>query len=73
MWLVTGVDQSYVGDPGIAVIVPLDAASEIEYAGRGRRLAPMPAGHVLLTVNTNVVSVLTVEAIVLRAYSASMA
>jgi hypothetical protein len=73
MWLVTGIDQSYVGDPGIAVIVSLDDASEIEYAGWGRRLAPMPAGHVLLTVNTSVVSLLTVEAIALRAYSASMA
>jgi hypothetical protein len=73
MWLVTGLRESSVGDPGIAVILPLDAAREIEDAGWGRRLAPMPAGHALLTVYGDVVDGPRVEALVLSAYGFAMA
>jgi hypothetical protein len=73
MWLVTGLRKSFDGDPGIAVIVPGDAASEIEQAGRGRNLSPMPAGHVLMTVRGEVGDRARIEALVLSAYSFAMA
>jgi hypothetical protein len=73
MWLVTGYQPSFTGDPGIAVIVPPDAASEIEHAGWGRRVAPMPAGYALVSVYGEVAERHCVEALVLSAYSSAMA
>ena len=73
MWLVTGLRRSFTGDPGIAVIVPGNAASEIEHEGWGRSLAPMPAGYVLMSTHGEVGDGPGIEALVLNAYNFAMA
>jgi hypothetical protein len=72
MWLVSGLRESFVGDIGVAVIVPLEAAAELEHAGCGRRLAPMPAGQVLLMADDRIDHT-GLEELVLNAYCCAMA
>jgi hypothetical protein len=74
LWLLTGMRCDV--DPtglGLAVIVPRAAAKEVAKRGWGRTVAPMPAGHSLVTVNADRVPLREdVEALVLTAYSYAM-
>lgn len=74
LWLVTGLyDQPESEAAPIAVILPSDAAAEIEISGRGRKLAPMPCSHALVSVDGDTVSGReAVEALVLTAYGYAM-
>jgi hypothetical protein len=79
LWLVTGlrrereVDDTGVDDIGVAVIVPLAAATAIGRAGWGRRAVRMPARHVMVTLDGDaVVPRGDIEALVLTAYSYAM-
>src|SRR5689334_24503869 len=48
LWLVTGLQAELESDGvGVALIVPEEAAQELEAANCGRSVAPVPAGHVL--------------------------
>src|SRR3954447_19717920 len=73
-WRLTGLHRDI--DPsglGLAVIVPADAADEIEELGWGRAVAPMPAGQVLVAVDGGEVARReNVEALALTAYSYAM-
>jgi hypothetical protein len=74
MWLVTGL-ESYgrSGNPRVTVLVPGDAANQIERAGQGRTVAPMPSGHVLLTLDDSVGQRQhELEALLLTAYCYAM-
>ena len=52
LWLMTGLDRDeQTGGLGLAVIVPRDAANDIEGAGWGRQIAPLPRRHVLVAVD----------------------
>ena len=73
MWMLTGLQRT--ADPtglGLAVIVPQTAAAEVESLGWGCTVAAMPAGQALATVDSAHVSLETVEALVLTAYSCAM-
>jgi hypothetical protein len=74
LWLLTGLQgQVEVDGMGIAVIVPREAAAEIEGAGWGRSVAPMPAHHVMVTVYGDAVGCRQdIEALVLTAYGYAM-
>ena len=51
LWLITGLQRPVdVDGIGLAVILPTHAADDLEDVGRGRIVAPMPAGHALVTV-----------------------
>jgi hypothetical protein len=75
LWLVTGLDSNCgTSSPSITVLVPRDAAKEIESIGQGRAVAPMPDGHALVTVNDSPCPRRQeVEALVIAAYSYAMA
>jgi hypothetical protein len=74
LWLLTGLFREL--DPsgaGLAVIVPSEAAAPIEAAGWGRVFAPMPGGHVLVTVSEDARRRREdLEALVLAAYGLAM-
>ena len=74
LWLVTGlVDNAPSSDASITVIVPREAADDIEAAGWGRPISPMPYGHMLMSVDGPVFDRRRdVEALVLTAYSYAM-
>jgi hypothetical protein len=74
LWLLTGLQRQLEVDGfGIAVIVPETAASEIEAAGWGRSVAPMPARHVMVSVYGDLAAQRhDVEALVLSAYGHAM-
>ena len=73
LWLVTGLRELAIGGIGLAVIVPRDAAREIERAGWGRRLAPMPGQHEMITVSHESLERREeLEALVLTAYGYAM-
>ncbi len=75
LWLVTGLDGHGrpTGSPSITVIVPSEAANDIEDLGWGRPLAPMPRGYVLLTVDGPAFDrQRDLEALVLNAYGYAM-
>jgi hypothetical protein len=74
LWLVTGlVDTVSNGNPSITVIVPREAASDIEAAGWGRTMLPMPHGHVLMCVDGPAFDRRRdAEVLVLTAYSYAM-
>jgi hypothetical protein len=74
MWLLTGLQRARdVDGIGIAVIVPAEAAGEIEGAGRGRRIAPMPGRHAMVTLYGDALDQRAdVEALVLTAYGYAM-
>jgi hypothetical protein len=52
LWLLTGMDRPFADGLGLAVIVPVDVATDIADAGLGRIVSPMPDGHVLMTVSS---------------------
>ena len=74
LWLITGLRGQLDADGmGLAVILPIEAAVELESAGRGRSLSPMPGRHVLVSMNGNTVNCRDdVEALVLTAYGYAM-
>jgi hypothetical protein len=72
LWLITGL-TSDSGRADIAVILPIAAAEVFEAAGRGRRISPMPRGHVLMTACCDRVDEpAAVELVVLTAYNHAM-
>ena len=75
LWLMTGLDGARRRScPSLTVIVPRDAASEIEDAGWGRTLAPMPREHSLLAIDGSAVDCRRdTEELVLTAYGYAMA
>jgi hypothetical protein len=74
LWLITGLQRhAEVDGVGVAVILPTDVAHELEDAGRGRIVAPMPAGHTLVTVyGETLAGREELEAIALTAYDCAM-
>ena len=74
LWLLTGLQQQLESDGfGLAVIVPVEAAGEIEATGWGRCVALMPAGHALVAVCGDALDQRAeLEALVLAAYSYAM-
>ena len=74
LWLLTGMQSGTASSTaGIAVIVPMDAADEIEAVGWGRSIAPMPANHQLVALYGDISEKrLDVEALVLTAYGCAM-
>jgi hypothetical protein len=51
LWLITGLQRhADIDGMGLAVILPTDAAHELETVGRGRIVAPMPVRHALVAV-----------------------
>ncbi len=75
VWLLTGMDRHL--DPcglGLAVIVPVSTATEIEAAGLGWITAPMPLGCALMSVlSTSLADRGELEALVLTAYICALA
>jgi hypothetical protein len=68
VWLVTGLPMS----SGLAVVVPLAVAEDLEILDLAESIAPMPAGHVLASLcvaNDDQ----DVERVVLAAYAAALA
>ena len=52
LWMMTGLDrEGRAGGLGLAVIVPRNAANDIEESGWGRPMAPMPRRHMLVAVD----------------------
>jgi hypothetical protein len=74
LWLITGLHRQVdVDGIGMAVIVPTDAAYDLEGVGRGRILAPMPGGHALVRVyGESFASRQELEALALTAYGRAM-
>jgi hypothetical protein len=74
MWLLTGLQGgSDAASLGLAVIVPTEAALELEDLGWGRTVAPMPVGHALVTVSDERFERREeLEALVLTAYGYAM-
>ena len=67
VWLVTG----HTNGQGVAVIVPVALADDLETAGRVRTVAPMPVDHVLARVSEEVAAD-DLERIVIAAYSCAI-
>ena len=57
---------------GISVIVPTDAANELELLGLTTPVAPMPPGHVLVCVRDDI-DAAGLDRVVLDAYSHALA
>ena len=74
LWLITGLQQPSCADRvSIAVIVPIETAEAIEDSGWGERLAPIPAGHVLVTASRETGDRRReVEALTLTAYGCAL-
>jgi hypothetical protein len=68
LWLVSGLRDGC----GISVIVPTDAANELELLGLTTPVAPMPPGHVLVCVREDVDEA-DLDRVVLAAYSHALA
>jgi hypothetical protein len=64
LWLVSGLRDGC----GISVIVPTDAANELELLGLTAPVAPMPRGHVLVCIREDVDEA-DLDRVVLDAYS----
>ena len=72
LWLVTGLRSQFYG-VSVAVILPAEAAREVQGSGRGRSLSPMPGRHALVSMNGDTVNRREdVEALVLSAYGYAM-
>jgi hypothetical protein len=74
LWLVTGLEpRQHAKSIGVAVILPLEEAHNVERAGCGRRVAPMPAGHVLMTICSDAADrAPDIERVAISAYSYAM-
>ena len=74
LWLVTGLRGRLDAEGmGLAVILPTEAAVELERGGWGRSLLPMPGGHALVSMNGDTVNGRQdVELLVLTAYGYAM-
>jgi hypothetical protein len=74
LWLITGLQEPSCADEiSVAVIVPIEAAELIENSGWGERLAPMPAGHLLVTASSAALDRRQdIEALILTAYSCAI-
>ncbi len=74
LWLITGLHRQVdVDGIGLAVIVPTDAAYDLEGVGQGRIVAPMPGGHTLVRVyGESLASRQELEALALTAYGHAM-
>jgi len=74
LWLMTGLDGARRrSNPSLTVIVPRAAANEIEDAGWGRIVAPMPREHSLVAIDRSSFGCRReVEALVLTAYGYAM-
>jgi hypothetical protein len=75
LWLITGMHRGpQATGIGLAVIVPADVSRELNALGWGRVIAPMPGGHVLVTVQADsFAGRQELEALVLTAYGCAMA
>jgi hypothetical protein len=74
LWLLTGLQRELETDGmGLAVVVPSNAANDIECAGWGRSVAPMPGQYALVSVyGESFERRHDIEALVLTAYSYAM-
>jgi hypothetical protein len=74
VWLVTGLPSDFGSDgSGIAVVLPADAAVDVEAVGWGQMVAPLPDRHVLVVLSSSSVDRnRKLEALVLTAYSYAM-
>jgi len=74
LWLITGLDENGASSShSLTVIVPRDAANDIESAGWGRPVAPMPREHMLVAVDgPSFDRRRDAEALVLTAYGCAM-
>jgi hypothetical protein len=74
LWLLTGLPRQFdADDVGLAVIVPTDAAYDLEDVRRGRIVAPMPGSHALVKVYGECVAGRQeLEALALAAYGRAM-
>jgi len=74
LWLLTGLRHVLgINWMGLAVVVPWHAANDIECAGWGRSVAPMPGKHALVNVHTELLGRQhDIEALVLAAYGYAM-
>jgi hypothetical protein len=74
LWLITGFPRAEESEEvAVAVIVPADVAGEIETAGWGRSLAPMPGRHAMVAVYGDALARRPeLEALVLTAYSCAL-
>jgi len=74
LWLLTGFFDGVgrIGS-GVAVVLPESAAEELEAAGQGIVIAPMPAGNALVAIcAVEAEERSSLEAIVLMAYGYAM-
>jgi hypothetical protein len=67
VWLVTGLPMS----SGVAVVVPLELAEDLDVLALAEPIAPMPAGHALASV-CSASDDQDVERVVLAAYAAAL-
>jgi hypothetical protein len=74
LWLLTGLQRELqIDGMGLAVILPFSAAYDIECAGLGRCVAPMPGQHELLSVHCESLGRRQdIEAVVVTAYGHAM-
>jgi hypothetical protein len=73
MWLFTGLQGRLDSGLGLAVIVPTEAAHELEDVGWGRTVAPMPPGNQLVAVSDESIDRRSeLEVLVLTAYGYAM-
>jgi hypothetical protein len=74
LWLITGLDpQLEIHGLSLAVIIPAENGAEIEDAGIGRIVAPMPRRHALVSVYGLAIERRDeLEALVLTAYGCAM-
>ena len=74
LWLLTGVRHELgINGIGLAVVVPWHAANDIECAGWGQSVAPMPGEHALVNVYSELLGRRhDIEALVLAAYVYAM-
>ena len=74
LWLLTGLRHELgINGMGLAVVVPWHAANDIECAGWGRSVAPMPDEHALVNVYSELLGRRhDIEALVLAAYGYAM-
>ncbi|HEX4530693.1 MAG TPA: hypothetical protein VIA11_14925 [Acidimicrobiia bacterium] len=74
VWLLTGLERQLDAHGlGLAVIVPADAAGDIEGAGLGRIVSPMPRGNALMAVSCDsLAGRAELETVVLSAYCCAL-